>query len=82
MDLSPIKTKKFRPQEGLVRLYLSGLNPRGKYNWNTRYSWSIQNYLHHVFHVLHYRSSHAPVPIQKKWRIAAKKFLDKHERIL
>jgi hypothetical protein len=73
---------KFRPQDFILAYHLRSLKPRGQYNWVPRVKWNNKNYLLKVWSMLHYRSSHAPKPIRQKWRIAAKKFLDKHERIL
>jgi len=82
MDSHPNRTKKFRPQTYLVSFHSRTLVPRGRYNWIPRLKWSAKNYLHHVFSVLHYKSSHAPGPIQQKWRIAARKFEHRHRKIL
>jgi hypothetical protein len=81
MDSRPNKTKKFRPQDFLVRYQLRHMTPRGRYNWLPRFAWNNQNYLHKVFSVLHYRSSHAPVPVQQRWRHVAERFLAKHKRM-
>ena len=81
MESRPNKTKKFRPQDFLVRYSLRHMTPRGQYNWLPRLAWNNRNYLHKVFSVLHYRGSHAPVPVQKKWRTVAERFSQRHHKI-
>ncbi|NDG31721.1 hypothetical protein EB118_16830 [bacterium] len=72
--------KKFRPQ--LYCRVVGRLGPVGSYNWQDTNNWTIQNYLNKVWSVLHYRSSHAPEPIQIKWRAQARRFEQKHWKIL
>lgn len=74
------KTSKFRPQSYNKKYKLFENNNR--LNWQPRIPWVIKNYLHHVFSVLHYKASHAPRPIQTKWRTAATKFERRHYKIL
>ena len=81
MGSNPIKTKKFRPQDFLLAYQLRHKTPRGQYNWLPRFAWNNRNYLHKVFSVLHYRSSHAAVPIQRRCRCAAERFLAKQKRM-
>lgn len=77
MDLNQ---KKFRPQNlGARKRKQESL---GKYNWQKKYPWSLKNYLQHVFSVLHYKSCHAPQPIQIKWKGLAFKFSKKHKNIV
>ena len=70
---------KFRPQYycRVTRQYSVG-----QFNWQKRASWNLKNYLNKVWSVLHYKSSHAPEPIQTKWRAQARRFEQKHRKIL
>jgi len=70
---------KFRPQY-YCRVLRNG--PVGAYNWQDNNNWTVQNYLNKVWSVLHYKSSHAPEPIQTKWRAQAQRFEQKHRKIL
>ena len=79
MDSNP-KKNKFRPQQFNSKLKLK--LRLGIYNWQPRFGWSLKNYLHHVFSVLHYKSRHAPGPIMKKWHVAARRFERKHQKII
>ncbi len=75
------KTHKFRPQELGPAFKIKHPCKAAVYNWRPRFGWTLKTYLHHVFSVLHYRSSHAPQPIQKKWRKAATKFGNSHKKV-
>lgn len=72
----------FRPQQFNNKFKLGLSHKAGVYNWRPRRGWTMKNYLHHVFGILHYRSSHAPLPIQKRWRIAARHFESRHRNFL
>jgi len=50
--------------------------------YTSRKNWTLKNYLLKVWSVLHYRSSHAAKPIQAKWRAQARRFEQKHRKIL
>ena len=76
------RTEKFRPQGFSMAFRLHTKFRVGIYNWQPRFDWTIKKYLIHVFSVLHYRGSHAPEPIQQKWRRAAKRFEQQHRKIL
>lgn len=43
---------------------------------------SIDNFIIRTFGRLHYLGSHAPAAVRKKWRIAERKFFQKHEKVL
>jgi hypothetical protein len=75
------KTYKFRPQILDNAFKIKHCYKTAVYNWRPRFSWTLKTYLHHVFSVLHYRSSHAPKPIQKKWRKFTIKFENFHKKI-
>lgn len=75
------KILKFRPQ-GYYRNY-SGKwkiknNPVGKYNWQER-SYNSKHYIR-VGARLHYLADHAPMPLNKKWRLAFRKFCKLHPK--
>lgn len=73
---------KFRPYDFDLAYFLRSLTPRGRLNWIPRMRWNSENYLQKVWSVLHYRSSHAPKQIQKKWHLTAMKFQQRHKRRL
>lgn len=73
---------KFRPYDFDPAYFLRSLKPRGRLNWVPRMPWNSENYLLKVWSVLHYRSSHAPKPVQKKWRTTALQFQRKHRKRL
>lgn len=75
-------TAKFRPQQFNSRFKLKHPYKMGRYNWLLRYNWRIDSYLHHVLSVLHYKSSHAPYAIRKKYRKAATRFEQLHRKII
>lgn len=73
---------KFRPQQFNSRFKIKHPYKVGRYNWIPYFPWTTENYLHHVFSVLHYKSSHAPRPIRQKWSLRAKLFEQAHRRII
>ncbi len=80
MNKIQINNLVFRPQEFNGRFKLS--NPVGQYHYRPRLKWNLGNYLQHVLGVLHYRSSHAPNPVRKKWKLVANRFVIKHKKIV
>lgn len=70
----------FRPQEWNGKFKLKHRGKIGQYHWTQRRSFSIKTYLQHVGGVLHYRSSHAPLNIRKKWKAVAKNFEAKYRK--
>lgn len=69
--------KVFRPQSWSGKFKLK--NPRvGMYHWHARVF-----HADHVYRVggqLHYLAHHAPLPIMRKWRIAAKRFEQRYRK--
>jgi len=74
--------KKFRPQQFSWGFRVKHPVKISHYNYRPYWNLTLKNYLHYVFSVLHYRSSHAPEPIQRKWRRAAIRFEQQHRKIL
>jgi hypothetical protein len=74
--------KKFRPQQFSLKFRLKHLPKTGSYNYVPYFKFTLKNYLHYLFSILHYRSSHAPDSIRKKWRHVAYRFEQKYKKIL
>jgi len=74
MDSNP--GMKFRPQQLHRKFSIKHSN------WQPRSKWSPKDYLLHVFSMLHYKSRHAPRPIQIKWRKASTRFERQHHKII
>lgn len=79
---SNLKKDMFRPQQFNPRFKLKRPYRVGRYNWIPYFPWSLKNYLHYVHSVLHYKSSHSPEPIQRKWKMTYKRFERKHQKII
>jgi hypothetical protein len=75
-------TAKFRPIQFNPLFTLKSPYKVGKYNWRKRTGWSINGYLLKVHNQLHYKSSHAPYPVRKKWKKITDIFIKKHHKIL
>jgi len=73
---------KFRPQHFNPLFNLRSLYKVGRYNWILRAEWTLNSYLIKVHSQLHYRSSHAPCAVRKKWRKVTDIFEKKHHKII
>lgn len=70
-------TTAFRPQSWSGKYKLK--YPRvGLYHWNPRRSFN--EHIYRVGGQLHYLGHHAPLNVQKKWRVAAKKFEQRYRK--
>lgn len=74
-------TKAFRPQHfnGKFKLREGFV---GKWHYRLRTRWEEDNHILRVFGQLHYLGSHAPKPINKKWRRVEKKFYERYKKYL